>query len=840
MAGIDIGLIITAANNATAALRGTADDVKKIGENAQATANRLKAINVVIAGIAIEKTRQVAESFLKISAATQLLDVRLAAFAGGVPQAQAVWKHFNEEFGATPFKIDAITGAWIKLQAVTGNSARSTQIIEAVVNAVSALPDGTDSKINNLTVALQRVLATGQVEGRQFKAIIEDAGLSVGDLAHAAGESTKQMQRELADGFVSADRLVAAFVKASNDKFGDFGANLAATLGGAMQKVENDFSGALSELGARTNINDRLVLVFRHLSEEIVHFIDNIDQAKVDAFFDFLQKMEPTVRSVIALIANLATIVGTLTATLADFVNKLPTESRELGIVGYALFGVKGAIIGAMLGEIWNTTKGWYADTEAFLTRIGVVGQKKAADLPFAGADTKGIAATGGNDGKGVFGATNAELAELQRRRALLTNRKPSIVPTDGDSTIKFEKALEAANRLTIDLQQAMDKVVDDVTVLNAKTSGDELGAKLGEIVKQTGGWLAQLEDGIKKESAQEVHTQANINLVRALRAEEEQVNAALEKALEHERAIFAIKTQQFALEQKIARQNIAMQVQQQQIQYNFSSGFNFLSGTEGGALELQVMQTRLQLQNQITEAEKSQKDIELQIAELGGPGGPNAGRVDELEKTKNAYNDLIAVSHNALQNLSADALAQQQLWKDLGNTLNNDVADGIKGLIQGTMTLQQVATKVWSDITDLVIKYLLKLAEAKLMQDALGSSGGLGGGGFSIGSLLGGLFANGGAFNGSVKAFANGDVITGPTMFGIAGEAGNEAIMPLTRIGGKLGVRSAGGAGNTYNINVHAIDTQSGMEFVGKHIDTIDQGLQHRRTLHRAGRGDM
>lgn len=62
---------------------------------------------------------------------------------------------------------------------------------------------------------------------------------------------------------------------------------------------------------------------------------------------------------------------------------------------------------------------------------------------------------------------------------------------------------------------------------------------------------------------------------------------------------------------------------------------------------------------------------------------------------------------------------------------------------------------------------------------------------------------ADGNAFSaGRVTAFAAGGVVSGATMFpmrggtGLMGEAGPEAIMPLTRIGGKLGVRSAGGGG--------------------------------------------
>jgi len=75
------------------------------------------------------------------------------------------------------------------------------------------------------------------------------------------------------------------------------------------------------------------------------------------------------------------------------------------------------------------------------------------------------------------------------------------------------------------------------------------------------------------------------------------------------------------------------------------------------------------------------------------------------------------------------------------------------------------------------------------------------------VDSLVKGLlpFANGGSLvQGRVTAFASGGVVNGPTTFpmrggiGLMGEAGPEAIMPLTRgADGRLGVQANGQAGN-------------------------------------------
>lgn len=107
----------------------------------------------------------------------------------------------------------------------------------------------------------------------------------------------------------------------------------------------------------------------------------------------------------------------------------------------------------------------------------------------------------------------------------------------------------------------------------------------------------------------------------------------------------------------------------------------------------------------------------------------------------------------------------------------------------------------------------------AQLLSGVGGVGGGGGNGGIllgigrAIGTLIGGLFADGAAFSGGrVVPFAGGGVVNSPTTFpmtggqiGLMGEAGPEAIMPLKRVNGKLGVAATGG-GSSVVIN-HSIN---------------------------------
>lgn len=84
-------------------------------------------------------------------------------------------------------------------------------------------------------------------------------------------------------------------------------------------------------------------------------------------------------------------------------------------------------------------------------------------------------------------------------------------------------------------------------------------------------------------------------------------------------------------------------------------------------------------------------------------------------------------------------------------------------------------------------------------------SYGDISGGGYVFGSAKGNIFEGG-----NLIPFARGGIVNRPTIFpmargaGLMGEAGPEAVMPLTRLaGGDLGVRSVGGGGGEVTVNI-------------------------------------
>jgi phage-related minor tail protein len=80
---------------------------------------------------------------------------------------------------------------------------------------------------------------------------------------------------------------------------------------------------------------------------------------------------------------------------------------------------------------------------------------------------------------------------------------------------------------------------------------------------------------------------------------------------------------------------------------------------------------------------------------------------------------------------------------------------------------------------------------------------------------------ALGGVFSAGVKRFAKGGIVSNPSFFnmGLMGEAGPEAIMPLARVGGKLGVaaRGVGGGGKVFVVNM---DLRGAANGVGQEVE--------------------
>lgn len=858
---LDLGISITAFNNASRPLKQVGDDVKRVGENAQATANRLKAIQVVIAGILINKSLELGRAFTKMAADNQTLSIRLAAFAGNAQKAGAVQDQLSRKFAASGLVVDDLAQSFIDIRQAVKSNEQGVELVSAMANSVLAL-GGNQRNIDNLAQSFQKLGGIGTATKRDLTSLITNTSITLPDLAKAAGQTAVQFEGNMRKGFLNTQTLIEAFIKASKEKIGAFGENLGATIGGSFSFIRESLDAALDSLGNRTDVNARLAVLFTNIGKGIRSFIDSIDQSKIDAFFDFLKRMEPVVRTLIGTIIKLGSAVLTVASTMLSILGVLPQGALEYGIFGYLFFGKKGAAIFALMGGAKAAIDEARASLTAFLDKMTGVTEAQAKQFDAAMAARKKAITDffkGGkpDDNKSIFG----DQKQLDAAKKTLSDMLKSLgsFGQSDQSGIGFmlDEAIQKAEDLRREVLDIIDAMQGRIDSLNFNTAGDELGAKIQAITNETRGWVDQIEKTIQKMKESDIPLRNHVALTETLRDKIKQANEARDQAIAKEQRLAVLKRYQVFLEQESLRHQLAQEKLALAREANPSPSFNFASGTSGG----QVVQ---QMQDKLNELQSRIDGYNSQINEsmTSMQGTNDQGQIEGYQRTIDTLEDLKVKTEDYMGTLDASVETNKQLWRELGQTIEQDVASGISGLIKGTMTLGDVFRNIFSDMIDMGVKFLLQLVEIQLFGEvaaaaSLAASAPVAAAQMAIWSpaaiaasiaTLGGADAIGvaayqAAIATSLLPFKDGGVpglgefsnrvVSGPTMFGMMGEAGDEAIMPLTRIGGKLGVRAeGGGGGNSYHITVQAQDTQSGLEFIGKHIEYIDARLAHNRLL--------
>jgi tape measure domain-containing protein len=177
--------------------------------------------------------------------------------------------------------------------------------------------------------------------------------------------------------------------------------------------------------------------------------------------------------------------------------------------------------------------------------------------------------------------------------------------------------------------------------------------------------------------------------------------------------------------------------------------------------------------------------------------GTPNAIPLPTVQaEAIDALNDY----EDAIRRAGGAANEAQRALRKLGEQTVENFAEAI---VQGK-SLREVAQGLLMDLGRIFLRQAVSSSGlGKFFESAIGGVFGSfgGGGGASVKSANGNVFSGG-----RVVPFATGGVVSGATTFpmadgrtGLMGEAGAEAIMPLTRgPGGKLGVKAQGGGGTT------------------------------------------
>lgn len=193
-----------------------------------------------------------------------------------------------------------------------------------------------------------------------------------------------------------------------------------------------------------------------------------------------------------------------------------------------------------------------------------------------------------------------------------------------------------------------------------------------------------------------------------------------------------------------------------------------------------------------------------------------NVERLDDLDAQVEALDEslggavgMAAAFNGELARMRAGFAETGQDVATLERGMSRGLNSAIRGLVVEGDSLSQALEKMANSMINAAFN-----AAVKPVTSHVGSLLAEG-----VGGLMSGLlpFGKGGSFaQGRVQPFASGGIVSGPVTFpmrggmGLMGEAGPEAIMPLSRgPDGKLGVQARGGGGPVNVVmNIHTPDT--------------------------------
>jgi hypothetical protein len=178
---------------------------------------------------------------------------------------------------------------------------------------------------------------------------------------------------------------------------------------------------------------------------------------------------------------------------------------------------------------------------------------------------------------------------------------------------------------------------------------------------------------------------------------------------------------------------------------------------------------------------------------------------------------------------------------QSISDTIQSSMSDAFMSMVDGTATVQDAFKNMARAIIAQLYEVMVVQRIVGQFDVASNTGTGLVGG---LMKLMGGVTAqaNGGAwmYGNQVTPYANGGVVMTPTMFGMSGnrrgvmgEAGPEAILPLSRNSkGKLGVAVAGGGSNTIteptnihnNFNISGSDAETVRREIEKALPRISE----------------
>lgn len=330
----------------------------------------------------------------------------------------------------------------------------------------------------------------------------------------------------------------------------------------------------------------------------------------------------------------------------------------------------------------------------------------------------------------------------------------------------------------------------------------------------------------------------------------QQQKNVGIEEELRAKQELVKLDATRAAIEQQVANDR---QKYQDALIGASSSDKEAERMRERNRLEQEYQRQLQQLAQQRNAGDISQENYDASVEEY------KAGLDERKALLQQHYSDIDGLQSDwsvgakkAFENYLEEGRNVAGLTQSFFTSAFKSMEDSIVGFVTtGKLSFKDLTVSILSDLARMATRIATNQALTAVLGAFGGSFGGAAAGATSAatsattstGSAFAGYAAKGKAFSGGVEYFANGGAFTNsivntPTAFGtgrgvgVMGEAGPEAIVPLTRTSdGQLGVKSIGGGSAVVapvNVSIQMTGNEGGANSNSTNTESSGRNVQY------------
>ncbi len=729
---------------------------------------------------------------------------------------------------------------------------QTKQIFTDVSTAATSMQLSTE-KVQLVFKALEQISGKGTVSMEELRQQLGDSLPGAFEIAaQSMGMTTKAFYDAVANGEVLSSEFLPKFAKAVREQLGGSAEEASTQLRASLNRLNTDLMDSSNAWGTLLQPSvQKGVEAFRGAAQASTQLANTLNQNQ-------------------AQIGAVATSVGTATTAFIALRAAAGVQlSTAIASSSAAMLTLRNSIVAATTAMMSNP---YFIGAAAIAAGIGGITyalQKNQVELSKTTQKLKELANETVNNATetprlvaeyGKLASASNRTGEQEQRLIEIREKLNAQYP---DLLAKFNDELSVQGQLKTSTAELIAQYIRLAEVRRLEAQQREAEEKYNKAVSNKWYWnensLPAVNNRIKAMEEYNTATNATIKALRALNA---QSKAAAKVIQERQGAndyslapsignigssggSSSTQKQKDAYERlQEAAKNARREVELNAIAYGTSSPqvqqafkkYRNLNTQLNDINKLFEENTKKAKENGGAYKELQQKinDTRNQLLNMAVSGQGDTAQFTMLKNTLKQYETQAQQANTAVTNSVGLS------WKNISNTISSQLSYAL------TTPLQE-GENAFERLGNVALNVISQIAQAWLSNSLnnlfsgsggggkssagglLGTIGGLAGSFFGpIGSAVGGFFgntigklfnANGNAFvNGHLQPFANGGVVSSPTMFpmsgnrtGIMGEKGAEAIMPLKRAAnGQLGVQAqtAPATVNIYNQSDSRIET--------------------------------